>query len=41
VLDLELQNALDARFPEIRASSFLNPGAPRTLRLALRFAERA
>ena len=40
VLDLELQNALDAKYPEIRASGFLNPGAPRTLRAALRFAER-
>jgi outer membrane receptor protein involved in Fe transport len=40
VLDLELQNVLDARYPEIRASGFLNPGAPRTLRAALRFAER-
>jgi outer membrane receptor protein involved in Fe transport len=40
VLDLELQNALDTKYPEIRASGFLNPGAPRTLRAALRFAER-
>jgi outer membrane receptor protein involved in Fe transport len=40
VLDLELQNVLDAKYPEIRASGFLNPGAPRTLRAALRFAER-
>jgi outer membrane receptor protein involved in Fe transport len=40
VLDLELQNVLDARYPEIRASGFLNPGAPRTLRAAFRFAER-
>jgi hypothetical protein len=40
VLDLELHNALDAKYPEIRASGFLNPGAPRTLRAALRFAER-
>jgi outer membrane receptor protein involved in Fe transport len=40
VLDLELQNLLDAKYPEIRASGFLNPGAPRTLRAALRFAER-
>ena len=35
-LDLELQNLLNARYPEIRASGFLNPGAPRTLRAALR-----
>jgi outer membrane receptor protein involved in Fe transport len=40
VLDLELQNVLGAKYPEIRASGFLNPGAPRTLRAALRFAER-
>ena len=40
VLDLELQNALDAKYPEIRSSGFLNPGSPRTLRAALRFAER-
>jgi hypothetical protein len=39
VLDLELQNTLDARYPEIRASGFINPGAPRTLRAALRFDE--
>ncbi len=35
-LDVELQNLLDKRFPEIRASGYLNPGAPRTLRAALR-----
>jgi hypothetical protein len=40
MLDLELQNTFDTRYPEIRASGFLNPGAPRTLRAALRFAER-
>jgi outer membrane receptor protein involved in Fe transport len=39
VFDLELQNLLDTRYPEIRASGFINPGAPRTLRAALRFAE--
>lgn len=39
VLDLELQNSLDAKYPEIRASGFINPGAPRTLRAALRFPE--
>jgi outer membrane receptor protein involved in Fe transport len=38
-LDLELENSLDAKYPEIRASGFLNPGAPRTFRVALRFAE--
>ena len=36
-LDIELQNLLDTRYPEIRASGFINPGAPRTLRTALRF----
>jgi hypothetical protein len=40
VLDLELQNSLGAKYPEIRASGFINPGAPRTLRAALRFPER-
>jgi TonB dependent receptor/TonB-dependent Receptor Plug Domain len=39
-LDLELQNTLDVKYPEIRASGFINPGAPRTLRAGLRFAER-
>jgi outer membrane receptor protein involved in Fe transport len=38
-LDLELQNVLGTKYPEIRASGFINPGAPRTLRAALRFAE--
>jgi outer membrane receptor protein involved in Fe transport len=38
-LDLELQNVFDAKYPEIRASGFINPGAPRTLRAALRFAD--
>jgi hypothetical protein len=37
VLDLDLLNLLDARYPELRASGFLNPGAPRTLRAAMRF----
>jgi outer membrane receptor protein involved in Fe transport len=39
VLDLELQNIFDQKYPEIRASGFINPGAPRTLRAALRFAD--
>ena len=39
VADLELQNVLDSKYPEIRASGFINPGAPRTLRAALRFAD--
>jgi outer membrane receptor protein involved in Fe transport len=37
--DLELQNVLGAKYPEIRASGFINPGTPRTLRAALRFAD--
>ncbi len=36
-LDLDLLNLLDTRYPELRASGFLNPGTPRTLRAALRF----
>lgn len=38
-LDLELQNVLDTNYPEIRASGFINPGGPRTLRAAVRFAD--
>jgi outer membrane receptor protein involved in Fe transport len=40
-LDLELENVFDTKYPEIRASGFINPGAPRTLRAALRFADRS
>jgi outer membrane receptor protein involved in Fe transport len=36
-LDVELQNALDRKYPEIRASGFINPGAPRMLLAALRY----
>lgn len=36
-LDLDLLNAFDTRYPELRASGFLNPGAPRSLRASLRF----
>jgi hypothetical protein len=35
-LDLELQNVLDAKYPEIRSSGFISPGAPRTFVAALR-----
>jgi outer membrane receptor protein involved in Fe transport len=35
-VDVDLQNLLDTRYQEIRASGYLNPGAPRTLRAALR-----
>lgn len=38
-VDLELQNVLDTKYPEIRASGFINPGSPRTLRAAIRFAD--
>ena len=37
--DLELQNVFDTKYEEIRASGFINPRAPRTLRAALRFAD--
>ena len=36
-LDFDLLNAFDTRYPELRASGFLNPGAPRSLRAAVRF----
>jgi hypothetical protein len=35
-LDLDLQNIINSKYPEIRASGYINPGAPRTLRAALR-----
>ncbi|HZA97988.1 MAG TPA: TonB-dependent receptor [Gemmatimonadales bacterium] len=38
-LDLELQNVFDTKYPEIRASGFINPGSPRSLRAAIRFAD--
>lgn len=39
MLDLELQNVFNTKYPEIRASGFINPGSPRTLRAAIRFAD--
>jgi hypothetical protein len=39
MLDLELQNVFNSKYPEIRASGFINPGSPRTLRAAIRFAD--
>ncbi|HEY9505791.1 MAG TPA: hypothetical protein VIQ27_07460, partial [Gemmatimonadales bacterium] len=36
-LDFDLLNLLDTKYPELRASGFLNPGTPRALRMALRF----
>jgi hypothetical protein len=38
-LDLELQNVFNTKYPEIRASGFINPGSPRSLRAAIRFAD--
>jgi len=35
--DFDLLNAFDTRYPELRASGFLNPGAPRSLRASVRF----
>jgi outer membrane receptor for ferric coprogen and ferric-rhodotorulic acid len=35
-LDVALTNVADARYPEMRASGYLNPGAPRMLRAAMR-----
>lgn len=37
VVDWELQNVANARYPEVRASGFVNPGSPRALRVAIRF----
>lgn len=36
-IDWELQNLLNVRYPEVRASGYLNPGAPRVLRVAIRY----
>lgn len=36
-LDAAVHNVLNARYPELRASGYLNPGTLRTLRLAVRF----
>ncbi len=38
-LDLDLLNLLDARYPELRASGFVNPGSPRALRAVIRFGQ--
>jgi outer membrane receptor protein involved in Fe transport len=37
-VDVDLLNVLGTRYPELRASGFVNPGAPRTLRMSVRFA---
>ena len=36
-LDVDLLNVFDTRYPEIRASGYINPGAPRSLVVAVRF----
>ncbi len=36
-IDVDLSNLLDETYPEIRSSGYLNPGAPRTLRVGFRF----
>jgi hypothetical protein len=37
MLDIALQNVTSTRFPEIRSSGFINPGAPVVLRVAVSF----
>jgi outer membrane receptor for ferric coprogen and ferric-rhodotorulic acid len=37
ILDLAIQNVFNTRFPEIRSAGFINPGAPRALRFAVRY----
>ncbi len=39
VLDVDLLNLLDNKYPELRASGFINPGAPFTLRAAFRLGD--
>ena len=36
-LDVDLLNVFDAKYPEIRASGYINPGAPRSLLVSVRF----
>lgn len=36
-LDVDLLNVLDAKYPEIRASGYINPGAPRSLLVSVRY----
>lgn len=36
-VDVDLLNVLDVKYPEIRASGYINPGAPRSLLLSVRF----
>lgn len=36
-VDVDLLNVFDVQYPEIRASGYINPGAPRSLLLSVRF----
>ncbi|HEX5005163.1 MAG TPA: TonB-dependent receptor [Gemmatimonadales bacterium] len=36
-LDVDLLNLLDTKYPEIRASGYINPGAPRSLLVSVRY----
>ena len=35
-LDVDLLNAFDTKYPELRSSGYINPGAPRSLLVSLR-----
>jgi hypothetical protein len=37
MIDVALQNVFDTKFPEIRSNGYINPGAPRALRVAVRY----
>ena len=37
VLDIAVQNVTSTKFPEIRSSGFINPGAPVVIRVAVSF----
>jgi len=37
ILDIAVQNVTSTKFPEIRSSGFINPGAPVVLRVAVSF----
>jgi outer membrane receptor for ferric coprogen and ferric-rhodotorulic acid len=36
-LDVDLLNLFDTQYPEIRSSGYINPGAPRSLLVSVRF----
>lgn len=38
-LDVTVQNAVNTKYAEVRASGFINPGTPRVLRMSFRFGE--